>query len=123
MMIERYIAFDVETPNSANHRMSSIGICVVENGKVVREFATLVDPQTYFAPFNISLTGITPSMVDGAPTFPELWRIIEPIMNSGVLLAHNAPFDMGVLGKCLRDYGIAWKPTARYACTCRMAKA
>ena len=55
MMIERYIAFDVETPNSANHRMSSIGICVVENGKVVREFATLVDPQTYFASFNISI--------------------------------------------------------------------
>ena len=122
-MIERYIAFDVETPNSANHRMSSIGICVVENGKVVREFATLVDPQTYFAPFNISLTGITPSMVDGAPTFPELWRIIEPIMNSGVLVAHNAPFDMGVLGKCLRDYGISWKTTARYACTCQMARA
>ena len=45
-MAERYIAFDVETPNSANHRISSIGICVVENGEGVRECATRVDPQT-----------------------------------------------------------------------------
>ena len=28
--MERFIAFDVETPNSYNHRMSSIGIAVIE---------------------------------------------------------------------------------------------
>ena len=31
----RYIAFDVETPNSRNDRMSSIGIAVVEAGEIV----------------------------------------------------------------------------------------
>ena len=30
----RYIAFDVETPNSRNDRMSSIGIAVVEDGRI-----------------------------------------------------------------------------------------
>lgn len=34
-MPERYIAFDVETPNAANDRMSAIGVAVVEGGAVV----------------------------------------------------------------------------------------
>ena len=29
-MTGRYIAFDVETPNSANNRMSAIGVTVIE---------------------------------------------------------------------------------------------
>lgn len=29
-MIDRYIAFDVETPNYQNNRMSAIGVSVVE---------------------------------------------------------------------------------------------
>lgn len=121
--MERYIAFDVETPNSLNHRMSAIGIAVVENGKIAEQFFSLVNPETRFDHFNIELTGITPRMVLGAPTFPVLWREIEPMMSGGILLAHNASFDLSVLGKCLQDYGISWKPQARYACTCRMSRA
>ena len=61
-MPERYIAFDVETPNYANDRMSAIGITVVENGVIVDEIATLVNPESHFDYFNIQLTGITPEM-------------------------------------------------------------
>ena len=118
----RYIAFDVETPNSRNDRISSIGISVVENGEIVDSFYSLVDPECEFHYFNVALTGITPEMVRGKPTFPQLWAEIEPIMSSGVLVAHNAAFDMSVLAKCLRDYGIAWRRRADYCCTCQMAR-
>lgn len=121
-MPERYIAFDVETPNAANDRMSAIGVAVVEGGAVVREFATLVNPETYFNAFNVQLTGITPSMAAEGPTFPELWPLLAPILDSGLLVAHNAPFDMSVLSRCLRAYGIHWRDTADYACTCRMGR-
>lgn len=121
-MSERYIAFDVETPNSANHRMSAIGVTVVEDGAIVEEFATLVNPECRFDPFNIHLTGITPAMAAEAPTFPQLWPTLEPILDSGLLLAHNAPFDMGVLCKCLAGYGIPWKRWVSYACTCQMGR-
>ncbi len=121
-MAERYIAFDVETPNSRNNRMSSIGLAVVEGGEIVDSFYSLVDPECHFDYFNVALTGITPEMVKGRPTFPELWEKIEPIMSSGMLVAHNAPFDMSVLAKCLRDYGIVWRPRVGYCCTCQMAK-
>lgn len=122
-MNNRYIAFDVETPNAANDRMSAIGITVIEDNKITEDIYFLVNPDTDFDYFNISLTGITPEMVEDKPSFPELWKQIEPIMNSGLLIAHNAPFDMSVLAKCLNYYGIDWHPYTCYACTCAMGRA
>ena len=121
-MNRRYIAFDVETPNHRNDRMSAIGIAVVENGIVTEEFSTLVDPETEFDAFNIRLTGITPAAAAEAPSFAALWPTLEGYFSSGVLVAHNAPFDMSVLAKCLRAYEIDWQRTAAYACTVRMGR-
>lgn len=121
-MPERYIAFDVETPNAANDRMSAIGITVVEDGVIVDALSMLVNPECHFDTFNIQLTGITPEMAAEAPAFPALWPDIETIFSSGLLIAHNAPFDMSVLSKCLRSYRIEWKRYADYACTCRMGR-
>ena len=120
--MERYIAFDVETPNARNHRMSSIGICVVEGGEIRESFSSYIDPETHFDPFNIALTGITPELVRGAPTFPELWEEIGPLMKSGVLVAHNAAFDMRVLSRCLTHYEIDVPQYADYACTVQMGR-
>lgn len=121
-MENRYIVFDVETPNSANDRMSAIGVTVVENGMIVDELSTLVNPETWFHTFNIRLTGITPSMAADAPAFGELWPVLEPLFSSGLLVAHNAPFDMSVLAKCLRAYCIDWRDQTGYACTVQMSR-
>lgn len=120
--MSRYIVFDVETPNYANDRMSAIGIAVVDNGAITEEFYSLVNPETGFDDFNIRLTGITPEMVKDQPAFPALWERIRPLFESGLLVAHYAPFDMAVLEKCLKAYQIAWKPYASYACTCAMGR-
>ena len=122
MSANRYVAFDVETPNRYNNRMSAIGISVVEDGRIVEEFFSLVDPEQPFDWFNTQLTGIDSEAVAGAPTFDELWPRIEPLLSSGVLVAHNAPFDMGVLKKCLRGYGISWRDQVQGVCTVRMGR-
>ena len=122
MRSERYIAFDVETPNHYNDRMSAIGVAVVEGGRVTETYDLLVDPEVPFEPFNVALTGITPRMVTGQPAFPALWEELRPIFESGVLVAHNAQFDLSVLAKCLRDYGIFWKERVPYACTCQISR-
>ena len=83
---------------------------------------SLVNPEEPFDAFNIQLTGITPRMVRNQPTFPVLWELLRPLLDKGVLCAHNAVFDLGVLGKCLRDYGIDWKPAAEYVCTCQIGR-
>ena len=121
-MAETYAVFDVETPNSRNDRMSAIGLSLLEDGVETRHFYTLVDPETEFDAFNIQLTGITPRMVRGQPTFPVLWELLRPLLERGILCAHNAPFDLGVLGRCLRDYGLDWGPCRDYVCTCQIGR-
>lgn len=118
----RYIAFDVETPNRYNNRMSAIGISVIEDGSITESFFSYVNPETHFDYFNTQLTGIDAKTVQDAPSFPELWQEIEPIMSSGILVAHSAVFDLGVLKKCLQDYGITWKKYVKYCCTARMGR-
>ncbi len=118
----RFVCFDVETPNARNDRMSAIGITVVDNGVITEEFFSYVNPEEPFDAFNTELTGIGGETVASAPTFGELWPRIKALMSGGVLVAHNAPFDMGVLKKCLLDYRIAWKERVSYACTVRIGR-
>lgn len=118
----RYVCFDVETPNSRNDRMSAVGITVVEDGAVTEEFFSYVNPEEPFDAFNTELTGISAETVASAPTFRELWPRIRPILSGGILAAHNAPFDLGVLKKCLNDYGIPWKTRVPYVCTVRIGR-
>lgn len=121
-MIKRYVVFDVETPNRYNNRMSAIGISVIEDGQIVQEYYSLVDPEQPFDYFNSVLTGINEEAVFDAPAFPEVWGQIEPIMSSGILVAHNASFDIGVLRKCLESYEIEWKPHVKGICTVIMGR-
>lgn len=118
----KYIVFDVETPNRYNSRISAIGITVIEDGEITDSFFSYVDPETFFDPFNTQLTGIDEDTVAGSPAFPELWEQISGLMGSGILVAHNAPFDMGVLKKCLSYYDIYWKPAASYCCTVQIGR-
>ena len=118
----RYIAFDVETPNHFNNRMSAIGITVIDDGQITESFYSLVDPEQPFDWFNTQLTGISEESVSEAPAFPALWTVIEPMMDSGILVAHSASFDMGVLRRCLCGYEIEWKPNVKGICTVLMGR-
>ena len=122
MTKNRYIVFDVETPNRYNNRISAIGISVVEDGRIADSWFSLVDPEQPFDWFNSALTGINEETVFDAPSFPEVWEQIEPLMSSGILVAHNASFDMGVLRKCLNSYEIEWKPYVKGICTVLMGR-
>jgi len=51
----KYIAFDVETPRAANDRMNAIGISVIEDGAITKEWFSLVNPEVDFDAFNVQL--------------------------------------------------------------------
>lgn len=121
-MDQRIIVFDVETPNARNNRMSAIGLCEIVDGEITRDLYTLVNPETRFDPFNVALTGITPEMVADQPTFDRLWILLEPLLQGSLLVAHNATFDLGVLARCLRDYGIVCQRYVDYACTVQLSR-
>ncbi len=120
--MQRFVAFDVETPNAANDRMSAIGVAVIEEGEIISTFSSYIDPEVHFDPFNVWLTGISADTVKDAPNFAALWPELGELLSSGILLAHNATFDLRVLACCLDAYGIDLPRYLTYACTVQMGR-
>lgn len=118
-MLDKLTVFDIETPSCHQDRICAIGIVRIEAGNVVFSESFLVDPECEFSPMNVRVHGIRPEDVRGCPTFPELWARFEPLFYDGVVAAHNAGFDLSVLGKTLSHYGLALKPLL-YLDTCAM---
>ena len=119
--IQTYTVFDVETPNAKNDSICSIGIVRVEKGQVVVRKHYYVDPEDRFDPFNVQLHGISKFKVMGQPKFPELWNEISPWFLDGVVMAHNASFDLKVLSKCFANYSIE-VPDFFSVCTLKLSR-
>jgi DNA polymerase III subunit epsilon len=114
-----FVGIDVETANSSRGSICSIGLAVVENGKIVRVENWLTRPPhelDWFDGFNIGIHGITPSAVADQPCFAERLDQALKIIDGRPVIAHNAAFDIGALrGACLAD-DLPW-PTLTYGCT------
>lgn len=114
-----FVAVDVETANAQRGSICSFGLAVVENGKVVRTENWLTRPPAQldrFDRFNISLHGITPSMVKDAPPFDERLAQVLKVVGDRPVVAHNATFDIGAIRQgCVAD-GLDW-PELTYGCT------
>lgn len=119
--VDTYTVFDVETPNRKNDSICSIGIVRVEEGEVKFAKHYLVDPKDSFDAFNVSIHGISQSMVRGQPSFSKLWEEISGYFLGNVLVAHNASFDLSVLSKCIRGCGQVI-PELYSLCTMKLSK-
>lgn len=118
---KRIVAVDVETPNGRDAAICQIGIVVAEYGEITKTESYLVDPEVPFDPVNISIHGITPADVIGAPNFAALWPKIAGYFTGSVIVAHNAAFDLGMIAGTLTRYGIP-VPEITYCCTVQMAR-
>jgi DNA polymerase III epsilon subunit family exonuclease len=119
----RYAVIDIETTGLAppENRITEIAAVLVEQGKVVDDFDTLVNPRVPLSPYVVRMTGITDEMVAEAPPFEELAGHLVELLGERVLVAHNSPFDINFLNAELeRTAGI--KLTNRSLCTVRMSR-
>lgn len=118
-----FCAIDFETATHERHSACELGICVVENSKIVSTKTWLIKPPSfpYFNQRNIDVHGILPSDVKDAPTFDEIWYEVQEMMYGSLMIAHNASFDAGVLRSCLDYYGM-FKPNLNYLCSIQVAK-
>lgn len=105
-----YCVIDVETPNRRNDRISSIGLVLIADGRIVETRSYLVNPEAEFDEFNSLLTGLTAETVQDSPTLPEVWAEVSDMVTSSIVVAHNAPFDLTVLRKAFAAYGIVCPP-------------
>ncbi len=112
------VAIDFETANERRDSACAVGLAWIEHGRVVRRETRLIrPPELRFAPGNIRIHGILPADVRDAPTFPEAIAPFLDDLRGRLLLAHNAPFDMGVLRASLAAWG---QPVPAFASLCTL---
>ena len=112
---------DLETTgaNPLTDRITEIGIVELVDGEA-RTWSTLVDPQADIPPFIQQLTGITPEMVAGAPTFEDLAAEVLERLAGRVFVAHNARFDYGFLKNAFKRLGRDFR--AQVLCTVKLSR-
>ncbi len=117
-----FIAIDFETATSSVNSICSMGICTVENNKVIETKEILIKPDPFeFNEYNIKIHNITPEMVINKPTFDKLWKEIYPYLNDRIVVAHNASFDIGALISALNHYHLEF-PNFKYLCTVKLSQ-
>ncbi len=95
-----FVVVDLETTGgspAAGAGITEVGAVKVRGGEVLGEFQTLVRPGEPIPPFIAVLTGITDAMVAGAPRIQSVLPAFLEFAQGSVLVAHNAPFDVGFL--------------------------
>jgi DNA polymerase III subunit epsilon len=106
-----FCVVDLETTGGsaeAGSMITEVGAVKVRGGEVLGEFQTLVNPHTDIPPFIAVLTGITNSMVGQAPSVEAVLPSFLEFAAGTVLVAHNAPFDVGFLKHFAARQGIPW---------------
>ena len=91
----KYAVCDIETTGGNNRagKITEIAIFLLEDGKIIDEFSSLINPERPIPPFITQLTGITDAMVEDAPKFYEVAARIVEITKDAVFVAHNVSFD------------------------------
>ncbi|HEY3293123.1 MAG TPA: DEDD exonuclease domain-containing protein [Candidatus Nanopelagicaceae bacterium] len=122
-----FVVLDLETTGSSPSSgagITEIGAVKVRGGQVIGEFQTLVNPGGPIPAFITVLTGITQSMVTPAPRIEEVFPVLLEFLGphqENVLVAHNAPFDIGFLKASAANQEYLW-PKYQVIDTARLAR-
>ena len=119
-----FTAIDFETANGSSASPCAVGLVKVVDGKIVDSWASYMQPpypNNWFHAGNIQVHGIRPSDVIDSPTTAEVFPLMFDFIGSDVLVAHNAPFDMGVVRATasLIEFDL---PSLQYACSLLVAR-
>ncbi|MCG3418579.1 3'-5' exonuclease [Oceanobacillus jordanicus] len=117
----KFVSIDFETANEKRHSPCAVGIVVANEKEILEEYYSLINPITAFSPFNVRVHGITERDVEDAPTFPEIWPVLDKYLSNNIVLAHNASFDMSVIRQTL-DYFKLTYPEMDYLCTANISR-
>ena len=119
-----FCVVDLETTGGsaeAGSMITEIGAVKIRGGEVLGEFQTLVNPHAEIPPFIAVLTGISNSMVVDAPPIEAALPAFLEFAAGCVLVAHNAPFDVGFLRHFAERQGRPW-PAFEVLDTAKLAR-
>ena len=122
-MLPSKLAFvDIETTGLGvtRDRIIEIGILRVENGVLVKQFQSLINPEGFVSPFSLQLTGISPEEIESAPTFYGIREKILEMLEDCIFVAHNVRFDYGFLRNEFKRHGKHF--TSKHFCTVKLSQ-
>jgi len=100
-----FALFDVETTGLSpayGHRVCEVACLRLRDGVELGRLESLVDPGQPVSPGAFAVNRITSEMLADAPLFETVAAPLLALMEDAVLVAHNAPFDLGFLAKELQ---------------------
>ncbi len=104
---DEFVVFDIETTGLNSHKddIIEIGAVKIRNKKVVDNFSTFVHTNKNLPAKIIELTSITDDMLVGQPDIKSvLNEFISFVGEKGVLVAHNANFDVSFIKDKAKTY-------------------
>lgn len=121
-----FVVVDLETTGGSHSSdaITEIGAVKIRGGEIIGEFQTLINPELPIPAFITVLTGITDAMVVEAPKISEaLFSFLEfaGSPQETVVIAHNAPFDIGFLKSASARCDVPW-PGYQVLDTARIAR-
>jgi DNA polymerase-3 subunit epsilon len=119
-----FCVVDLETTGGSaegGSMITEIGAVKVRGGEIIGEFQTLVNPRSEIPAFIAVLTGISNTMVLDAPAIESALPAFLEFAQGCVLVAHNAPFDVGFLKFFAERQGRPW-PAFEVVDTAKLAR-
>ena len=104
-----FCAIDFETATHEKSSACEMGICVVQDSKIVETKTWLIKPPSfpYFSRFNIAVHGIHPEDVKDAPTFRDIAsKVMEMLTGSDLGGFNSNRFDVPLLAEELLRVGM-----------------
>jgi len=99
-----------------------IGVVAFVDGRIARQWQSLVDPEDEFDGINIAIHGIDASLVQGAPRYSDVATQVAGLLTDQVVVSHTA-FDRLAVSRALDRHQLPtircrWLDTVR---VCRRA--
>lgn len=107
-----FLAIDVETAARARDSICQIGLVAFAHDGEVSAQEILVNPGCSFEPMNTAIHGLTRDHVRDAPSFPDAYASLAPLIANQILVAHSR-FDEGAISTACAIAGVP-PPAARW---------
>lgn len=107
-----YVVLDVETTglSAERDRLIEIAAIKIKNGREIDTFESYINPKRKISSYITNLTSITNEDVSKAPYEEEVMKnFYSWLDDEDILVAHNAKFDLGMIGKSFERLGIMKK--------------
>ena len=104
----------------AGGRATEVAIVLVEQGRVIDRFASLMNAGVWIPPFITELTGISNEMVRAAPAAAQVMAQAAQFVGDRPLVAHNASFDRKFWQSELARVGL--EAAQPFACTVLLSR-